>query len=164
MQDWDTDEEENPDDPTHSPALRNLWAKFISVVGSAVAGIQDGGRLVPMLQQLGMRHASYGLKPGYFHLAGKILVDVIGEWLGDSFTKEVENAWVMVSSFMIATMLSGYNMAQKNIQETEQHLRLHLAAVSDESDAESTRIGETEIGTEIGSRQITAEDEDVLGA
>ena len=157
--DWDTDEEEDPEDPTHSPALKNLWAKFISVVGSAVAGIQDGVRLVPMLQELGVRHAGYGLQASYFHLAGKILVDVIAEGLGDSFTKEVENAWVMVSSFMVATMLSGYNSALRDIQATEEQVRLHL---QEASDAESTALGETEVGTEIDCRQITLEDDDVL--
>ena len=42
--DWDTDEEEG-EDPEDSPALRKLWAKFITVVGSAVAGMQDTEKL-----------------------------------------------------------------------------------------------------------------------
>ena len=42
--DWDTDEEET-EDPEESPALRKLWAKFITVVGSAVAGMQDTEKL-----------------------------------------------------------------------------------------------------------------------
>jgi len=155
--DWGSSEEEDPDDPTHSPALRNLWAKFISVVGSAVAGLQDTCRLVPMLQQLGIRHAGYGLKESYFHLAGKILVDCISEGLGKSFTKEVENAWVMVSGFMVATMLSGFSTAQKDIQDAEERLRLSLHP----SDAESTALGETELETDLDSRQITPEDLDV---
>ena len=91
-----------------------------------MAGLQDTCRLVPMLQQLGIRHAGYGLKESYFHLAGKILVDCISEGLGKSFTKEVENAWVMVSGFMVATMLSGFSTAQKDIQDAEERLRLSL--------------------------------------
>ncbi|CAJ1357289.1 unnamed protein product [Effrenium voratum] len=42
--DWDTHEEET-EDPEESPALRKLWAKFITVVGSAVAGMQDTEKL-----------------------------------------------------------------------------------------------------------------------
>ena len=56
--DWDTDEEEG-EDPEDSPALRKLWAKFITVVGSAVAGMQDTEKLVPMLQALGARHVAW---------------------------------------------------------------------------------------------------------
>ena len=122
-----------------------------------MAGLQDTCRLVPMLQQLGIRHAGYGLKESYFHLAGKILVDCISEGLGKSFTKEVENAWVMVSGFMVATMLSGFSTAQKDIQDAEERLRLSLHP----SDAESTALGETELETDLDSRQITPEDLDV---
>ena len=77
--DWDTDEEEGGD-PENSPALRKLWAKFITVVGSAVAGIQDCAKLVPNLQQLGIRHVGYGLKPEYFNIAPQLrfLRNVLG--------------------------------------------------------------------------------------
>mmetsp|Transcript_65910 Transcript_65910/g.155227 ORF Transcript_65910/g.155227 Transcript_65910/m.155227 type:complete len:434 (-) Transcript_65910:301-1602(-) len=131
--DWDTDEEEG-DDPTNSPALRKLWAKFITVVGSAVAGIQDCAKLVPNLQTLGVRHVSYGLKAEYLNIANKVLIEVLSEWLGESFTKEVENAWVMVSGFMIATMMAGYKAACTEIQAKQ----LHLAALQSRKDAPTT--------------------------
>ncbi|CAJ1338686.1 unnamed protein product [Effrenium voratum] len=140
--DWDTDEEEG-EDPTDSPALRKLWAKFITVVGSAVAGIQDTGKLVPMLQQLGMRHVNYGLKAEYFNLAGKILIEVLAEWLGDSFTKEVENAWSMVAGFMVATMYGGYAQAALEVKNKELQLKERIADTS--SDVSSTCGGSRQI-------------------
>ncbi|CAJ1375010.1 unnamed protein product [Effrenium voratum] len=143
--DWDTEEEEGAD-PAESPALRKLWAKFVTVVGSAVAGIQDTTKLVPMLQQLGMRHVNYGLKPEYFNLAGRVLIEVLSEWLGDSFTKEVENAWVMVSGFMVATMYAGYNSALLELKNKELQLK----------ECSSGRVSTT--GSEVGSRQITPGD------
>ena len=36
---------------------------------------KDTTKLVPMLQQLGMRHVNYGLKPEYFNLAGRVLIE-----------------------------------------------------------------------------------------
>jgi len=84
--DWGSSEEEDPDDPTDSPALRNLWAKFISVVGSAVAGLQDTCRLVPMLQQLGIRHAGWQNSRGlYFGGTREIFHQRSGECLGHGF-------------------------------------------------------------------------------
>lgn len=151
--DWDTDEEEL-EDPSNSPALRKLWAKFITVVGSAVAGIQDTAKLVPMLQQLGMRHVGYGLKPEYFDLAGKILIEVLAEWLGDSFTKEVENAWVMVSGFMVATMYGGYMAAAAEIKAKEKQI-FASSALKDYSPPAST-AGTDDFDSKT-SRQVTEE-------
>ena len=37
--------------------------------------------MVPMLQQLGMRHVGYGLKADYFETAGTVLLDVLAERL-----------------------------------------------------------------------------------
>lgn len=151
--DWDTDEEEG-EDPSNSPALRKLWAKFITVVGSAVAGIQDTAKLVPMLQQLGMRHVGYGLKPEYFDLAGKVLIEVLAEWLGEGFTKEVENAWVMVSGFMVATMHGGYLMAAAELKAKEK--QVFVSSLKDYSPPASTAGSDFESKT---SRQATPEDE-----
>jgi len=148
--DWDTDEEEG-EDPSNSPALRKLWAKFITVVGSAVAGIQDTAKLVPMLQQLGMRHVGYGLKAEYFDLAGKVLIEVLAEWLGDGFNKEVENAWVMVSGFMVATMHCGYMMAAAEIKAKEKELYVS-STLKDYSPPASTAGSDFESKP---SRQVT---------
>eukprot|EP00438_Fugacium_kawagutii_P005329 Skav210303 [mRNA] locus=scaffold475:167736:168416:- [translate_table: standard] len=161
--DWDTDEEEG-EDPSNSPALRKLWAKFITVVGSAVAGIQDTSRLVPMLQQLGMRHVGYGLKPEYFDLAGKVLIEVLAEWLGDSFTKEVENAWVMVSGFMVATMHCGYMMAAAEIKAKEKEFFVSSALkdLKDYSPPASTAGSDFESKGSRGHATPAPDDIDVI--
>jgi len=122
--DWAADGEEHETDLNDSPALRKLWAKVIDAIGSAVAGLQDVSRLVPMLQQLGMRHVGYGLKTEYFVVAEKVMVEVLKEGLGDFFNKEIENAWVMVYGFMTATMLAGFTEMQAKVRKTESQLRL----------------------------------------
>ena len=158
--DWDTDEEEG-EDPTNSPALRKLWAKFVTVVGSAVAGIQDCSKLVPSLQQLGIRHVAYGLKPEYFNLAGKVLIEVLAEWLGESFTKEVENAWVMVSGFMVATMFAGFTSACSDIHAKELQLGF-LNSTKDLSSTPASTVGSTITdGVSMTSRQVTPVEKDV---
>ena len=101
-----------------------------------MAGIQDTAKLVPMLQQLGMRHVGYGLKAEYFDLAGKILIEVLAEWLGEGFTKEVENAWVMVSGFMVATMHGGFMMAANEIKAKEK--QIFVSSLKDYSPPAST--------------------------
>lgn len=130
--DW-ADEEEEPEvlsASLDSPALRKLWAKVVDAVGSAVAGLHDFNRLVPMLQQLGMRHVGYGLKPEYWRLAEKVLVEVLQEGLGDQFTKEVEMAWVMVYGFMTATMMAGFEAAKAAQAQAQLCLSSHTGSGS----------------------------------
>ena len=82
--DWGSVQEET-DDPADSPALNKLFARFVEVIGNAVAGIQDTSKMVPMLQQLGMRHVAYGLKSEYFETAGTVIIDVLAERLAALF-------------------------------------------------------------------------------
>jgi len=117
--DWTSGIDEDQDDLDNSPALRKLWAKVIDAVGSAVAGLQDVGKLVPMLQKLGMRHVNYGMKVEYFRVAEKILIEVLKEGLADKFTPEIEQAWVMVYSFMSATMIAGLESARREAEDVQ---------------------------------------------
>lgn len=105
--DWSADEGVDEADVYRSPALRKLFAKVVNAVGTAVAGLQDLSRLVPMLTQLGSRHFAYGVKEEYFHIMGKALVRALQETLGDLFTLEVEFAWTMVYGFVSSIMISG---------------------------------------------------------
>jgi len=122
--DWTSAEDEDENDLNNSPAMRKLWAKVIDAVGSAVAGLHDPNQLVPMLQQLGMRHFGYGLKTQFFQMAAKILIEVLSEGLGDTFTKEVEQAWVTVYSFMTATMISGFQTAENEAKAIQTKLSM----------------------------------------
>jgi len=105
--DWSADESVDESDLMRSPAMRKIFAKVVNAVGTAVAGLQDLSKLVPMLTQLGARHFTYGVKEEYFHLMGKALVRALQEALGDLFTLEVEFAWTMVYGFVSSIMISG---------------------------------------------------------
>ena len=51
-----------------------------------------------------------------------MLLEVLAEWLGDSFNREVENTWVMVSGFVIATIASGFTSALADIKAKQAEL------------------------------------------
>mmetsp|Transcript_50740 Transcript_50740/g.162383 ORF Transcript_50740/g.162383 Transcript_50740/m.162383 type:complete len:832 (-) Transcript_50740:110-2605(-) len=108
--DWSADEGVDESDIYRSPALRKLFAKVVNAVGTAVAGLQDISRLVPLLTQLGTRHVAYGVREEHFHALGKALVTALQQALGESFTLEVEFAWTMVYGFVSSIMISGLQM------------------------------------------------------
>jgi len=110
--DWASPKEEDPDDPSDSPALPKLFCKVLEAVGTAVAGLQDMKSLVPHLTALGMRHINYNMKAEYFQYGGEAVMLTLKIGLGDLFTRDVELAWRMVYDFVSATIVTGLHMAQ----------------------------------------------------
>jgi hemoglobin-like flavoprotein len=98
------------------PAIRPLFKadlgdqkkKLMQTLNVAVSGLNDVGKLVPVLEQLGARHASYMVREEHFGLVGEALLWTLREGLGDAFTPAVEAAWTevygIVSSVMIGAM------------------------------------------------------------
>jgi len=113
--DWTADEGGSDESNLYeSPALRKLFSKFVNAIGCTVAGLHDFARLVPMLTQLGARHANYGLNEGHWPILGKALMYTLRDCLGDEFTSEVEAAWSMVYGFMSNIMIEGLRGALAN--------------------------------------------------
>mmetsp|Transcript_2142 Transcript_2142/g.4856 ORF Transcript_2142/g.4856 Transcript_2142/m.4856 type:complete len:343 (+) Transcript_2142:48-1076(+) len=105
--DWLANEDFAEGNVTQSPALRKLFSKFVNAIGSTVAGLHDLNRLVPMLTQLGARHANYRVDERHWPIMGKALMCTLRDCLGSSFTAEVESAWSLVYSYMSNIMIQG---------------------------------------------------------
>jgi serine/threonine protein kinase len=117
--DWSSTEEEDETDLYNSPAMRRLWGKVVNAVGSAVAGLQDINKLVPLLTSLGMRHVGYGIPEEYFEIGGKALALTLKEGLGELYTPDVEHAWTMVYGFISATMVNGLRIRKAEMAASE---------------------------------------------
>mmetsp|Transcript_114643 Transcript_114643/g.357065 ORF Transcript_114643/g.357065 Transcript_114643/m.357065 type:complete len:228 (+) Transcript_114643:3-686(+) len=112
---WTADEASDENGIYESPALRKLFAKFVNAIGCTVAGLNEIGRLVPMLTQLGARHAGYGLDEGHWPVLGKALQMTLRDCLGDEFTPEVETAWSTIYGFMSNIMIAGLREARAGL-------------------------------------------------
>ena len=44
------------------------------MIGAAVRGLDDLPRLVPVVQQLGLRHQAYGVQPAHYDSVGSALM------------------------------------------------------------------------------------------
>ena len=64
---------------------------------------------------------------------------------------QVENAWVMVSGFMVATMYAGFSQAKWGVQNKEMQLKDSSAPVSTTA---------SDIDSKSASRQITPFDDE----
>lgn len=94
------------------PSLRPLFKsdmqvqgeRLMSMIGVAVAKLDDLPALVPVLQQLGARHAHYGVRDEHYDVVGAALLQTLSQGLGDEFTAEVREAWTGVYGIVASTM------------------------------------------------------------
>ncbi|MDO3386531.1 globin family protein [Gilvimarinus sp. SDUM040013] len=68
--------------------------KLMTTLKVAVAGLDDIGKVVPVLKTLAERHVQYGVRPSDYTTVGNALLQTLKQGLGDAFTPEARQAWV----------------------------------------------------------------------
>jgi methyl-accepting chemotaxis protein len=97
-------------DPTLQPLFKGdmkaQGVKLMQMIGMAVKKLTDLDALVPVLQNLGKRHAGYGVLPAHYDTVGGALLKTLEQGLGAAFTAEVKAAWVAVYGVMAQVMIA----------------------------------------------------------
>ncbi len=96
------------------PSLRDLFKgdmkqqgrKLMEMIKAAVVGLDDIAALVPVVQQLGVRHGGYGVQAAHYGTVAEALLWTLEQGLGDGFTPEVKAAWVNVYTLLAETMIA----------------------------------------------------------
>lgn len=96
------------------PSLRSLFKgdmseqgrKLMQMIGAAVGKLNDLETLVPILQDLAVRHAGYGVKAAHYETVGGALLKTLEQGLGANFTAEVKDAWASVYRVMSEVMIA----------------------------------------------------------
>lgn len=81
--------------------------KLMVMLTAAVKGLPRLDRLIPVLQDLGRRHADYGVDDRHYETVGEALLWTLEKGLGPAFTPEVKDAWTTVYGVLAVTMKAG---------------------------------------------------------
>lgn len=95
--------------PSSEEAMSVQGNKLMSMLGSAVAGLNDLDMLIPVLQNLGKRHVEYKVEASHYDTVGQALISTLKTGLGEDFTPEVEQAWATVYGTMSSVMIAASN-------------------------------------------------------
>ena len=98
---------------TLDPALRPLFKgemhkqgqMLMSMIGSAVQGLSNRERLVPIGRQLGARHLGYGVRTEHYAVVGSALLWTLEQGLGEDFTPAVHDAWAEAYAILADAMM-----------------------------------------------------------
>lgn len=69
--------------------------KLMTMLNTAVKGLENIEALIPALQNLGKKHVQYGVKNEDYDKVGEAFLWTLQQGLGESFTDEVREAWVV---------------------------------------------------------------------
>jgi nitric oxide dioxygenase len=81
--------------------------KLMVMLTAAVKGLPRLDRLVPVLYDLGRRHADYGVDDRHYATVGEALLWTLEKGLGPAFTPDVKEAWTTVYGVLATTMKAG---------------------------------------------------------
>jgi len=97
------------------PALRPLFAadlrgqrvKLESTLATVVRNVRSPEVLVPLLEDLGERHAAFGVRPAHFDAVGQALLAALAEAEGPAWTAELEALWLRAYQHIASHMSRG---------------------------------------------------------
>ncbi|MDP5061253.1 MAG: globin domain-containing protein [Maribacter sp.] len=92
--------------PTGEEAIAAQGNKLMTMIASAVAGLNNLEMLVPVLENLGKRHVEYKVEDSHYDTVGAALLSTLETGLGDDFTPEVKDAWASVYGTMASVMIN----------------------------------------------------------
>ena len=78
--------------------------KLLQVLSVAIAGLDDLGRLIPIVEDLGRRHASYGVRDEHYDSVGVALLWTLQQGLGAAWNAETAAAWTEVYGVLSGVM------------------------------------------------------------
>lgn len=79
--------------------------KLVQMIGAAVGLVDQPRRLMPVLNQLGQRHAGYGVRPAHYDSVSLALIRTLELALRERFTDEVRAAWIKFYRLVATTMI-----------------------------------------------------------
>ncbi|MGB0723417.1 MAG: globin family protein [Gammaproteobacteria bacterium] len=98
-------------DPNVKPLFANSnmkaqGAKLMKSINLVVESLDHLEEIVPTVQQMGVRHAGYGVSQADYDTEGAALLWTLEQGLGDAFTDETRNAWAEAYGVLADTMKS----------------------------------------------------------
>jgi len=101
------------------PSLRALFRgdmaaqgeRLMGMIGSAVGLLERPHALLPVLRNLGARHAGYGVQAAHYDTVGAALLQTLEQGLGAAFTPAVREAWATMYGLVARTMIEAADAA-----------------------------------------------------
>jgi nitric oxide dioxygenase len=97
--------------PLFTGDMKEQGRKLMAMISVAVAHLDNLDAIVPAVQQLGARHAGYGVRRESYSTVGDALAWTLAQGLGPDYTAEMAAAWSDCYATVAAVMQQGAALA-----------------------------------------------------
>jgi hemoglobin-like flavoprotein len=95
-----------------APEVRSLFPddlsaqkkKLMQMLATAVTNLHQVEKIIPAVQDLGRRHAGYGVTARHYEPVGAALLWTLEQGLGPAFTPQVKEAWTVTYATVAEVM------------------------------------------------------------
>ncbi len=84
--------------------MKEQGRKLMMMIATAVNGLTNLESIVPAVQELGIRHVDYGVKPEDYNTVAAALLWTLEKGLGDAWNDELKTAWTAAYTILADTM------------------------------------------------------------
>jgi hemoglobin-like flavoprotein len=127
--------------PMFKEDMKEQERKLMVTLEIMVKGLTVQEVIVPALQELGKRHAGYGVKPEHYDTVASALLWTLEQGLGEEFTPDVREAWAEAYTLMAGVMKEA--SAQIPETPTEVGLQAQMQAQRQQLVAQQQQIDST---------------------
>ena len=101
------------------PSLRPMFTsdmteqgeKLMAAIASVVNGLKEPETIIPIAEDLGVRHLAYGVEEMHYTTVAHALIWALEQGLGDAFTDDVRDAWIAVYTLLSDAMIGAARRA-----------------------------------------------------
>lgn len=79
--------------PLFKGDIKRQGEMLMTAIGLAIQSLDQPDKVKATVQELGKRHAGYGVQPSYYNIFGAALMWALEQVIGPDFTPEVRIAW-----------------------------------------------------------------------
>lgn len=78
--------------------------KLMAMINTVVNNLDNPGGIVQSIEDMGRRHAAYGVTEAHYDTVGSALIWTLGQGLGEGFTSAVKDAWIEAYTTLAGAM------------------------------------------------------------
>lgn len=87
--------------------MKEQGRKLMAMLNTAVSGLDNLDALIEPLKKSGKAHKGYGVKAEDYNKVADAFLWTLSKGLGDGFTDEVKDAWVVTYTTVASVMIEG---------------------------------------------------------
>lgn len=84
--------------------MKEQGQRLMAMIDTAVSNLTQLETVVPAVQDLGKRHAGYGVRDAQYDSVGSALLWTLGQGLGEDFTSDAKEAWTLAYGTLAGVM------------------------------------------------------------